>query len=430
VARAVFGLVLLLIAGVAALGTYRHLWADYHYRAAERALQRRDFDAAQADLELCLEVWRDDPGTHFLLARTARRAGSYAAAEHHLSVCKKLGWVPEAIALERALLEAQRDDPAGVDTYLLGCVHKDHPDSAIILEALSQGYLKRYRLLQALDCLDLWLRRAPDDIQALAWRGEAFERVHHEDKALDDYRRALDLDPERDEVRLRLANLLIKAQLLDEATENYERLYQRQPGNADALLGLAVCRRQAGQAEEARQLLDQVLTAEPRHPRALTERGRLSLDAGQLDDAEDWLRKAVAVAPYERDTVYAFGQCLQRRGKQDEAKGWLERLAKIDTDMDRMDEVMHELNRAPRDPKLRTEAGVIMLRNGQDEGGLGWLNSALSEQPGYGPAHQALADYFAHHGNPTQAAYHRRFAGRVAPESPHPSSGATHQDNP
>ena len=430
VAQAAFGLALLLITAGVALLTYRQLWADYHYREAERAIGRRDFDEAQAHLALCLEVWRTDEATHFLLARTARRAGSYAVAEQHLKACKKLGWVPEAIALERALLEAQRDDPAAVEVYLLGCVHEDHPDSVLILEALTQGYLKNFRLKQALDCLELWLRRQPDDVQALAWRGEALERLHHYERAIDDYRRALDLDPGRDEIRLRLAAILIEDHRLDEAVGHCELLYQRQPGNPEAVIGLAVCRREQGRTEEARQLLDLLLAAAPRHPQGLTERGKLALDSGQLEEAEDWLRKAVAVAPYERDTVHAFCKCLQGRGKQDEAKGWLERLARIDTDLVRMNEVMHRIMLAPRDPKLCSEAGAILLRNGQEEAGLHWLNSALQEQPGCRPAHQALADYFERHGKPDPAAYHRRLAGPAAPDSPPDSPETARRDKP
>jgi tetratricopeptide (TPR) repeat protein len=430
VGRALFALVLLLIVGVVGLSTYRQLWADYHSREAERALQRRDFDAAQAHLRLCLEVWRSDPETHFLLARTARRAGSYGDAEQHLSQCKKLGWIPEAIALERALMEAQRDDPADVEGYLLSCVHQDHPDSVLILEALTQGYLRKYRLLQALDCLELWLRRQPDDVQALAWRGETYERMRNDDPAIDDYRRVVGLDPTRDDVRLRMVRLLIEGHRPDEAVGHCELLYQRQPGNPQAVIGLAVCRREQGRTEEARQLLDLLLAAEPRHPQALTERGKLALDAGQLEVAEEWLRKAVAVGPYERDAVYAFCQCLQGKGKQDEVKGWLERLKRIDADRAHMNDLMRALTLAPRDPNLRAEAGVIMLRNGHDEAGLHWLSTALQEQPGCRLAHRALADYFERQGNAAEAAYHRRLAGPAPPQSSAPPSATEHSDKP
>jgi tetratricopeptide (TPR) repeat protein len=385
-------------------------WAEYHRRQAESAVQRREFDRALANLELCLKVWPRSAETHFLAARAARRAEAYDKAEHHLAVCKQLGWVPEAVALERALLVAQRDDPAGLEEYLLTCVHKDHPDSALILEALARSYLRTYQLRRAADCLDLWLQREPDNVQALAWRGEVNERLDRRPDAVSDYRRALALDSRRDAVRLRLAEALYQMHQPEEAAAQYEQLSQHQSGNPDALLGLARCRHEQGRAEEARRLLDQVLAVRPHDPAALTERGNLTLEAGQLADAAAWLRQAVEAGPYEREGVYGYWQCLERQGKHDEARSWHERLVRIDADMKRMTEVMRDLRKAPRDPGPRCEAGRLMLRNGHEDEGLRWLDSALQLQPEYRRAHEVLADYFDRKGQPEQAASHRRLA--------------------
>jgi tetratricopeptide (TPR) repeat protein len=401
--------VLALVAAAGVVLSYQ-AGAEYHRWQAESAVKRREFDRALANLELCLEVWPRSAETHFLAARAARRAGAYDKAEHHLAVCKQLGWVPEAVALERALLVAQRDDPAGVEEYLLTCVHKDHPDSPLILEALTRGYMRTYQMRRASDCLDLWLQLEPDNVQALAWRGEVMEHREHPTDAVNDYRRALELDPRRDEVRLRLAKALYLLSQFDEAAAHYQQVSQNQPGNPDALLGLARCRHEQGRPDEARQLLDLVLAARPQDAAALTERGKLALETGQLADAEGWLRRAVAAAPYEREGVYAYGQCLERQGRRDEARPWHDRLQHIDADWKRLTEVMHDLAKAPRDPGLRCEAGRLLLRNGQEAEGLRWLDSALQMQPEHRRTHQVLADYFEEKGQPEEAAYHRRLA--------------------
>lgn len=404
-------LALLAVVGLVGYAVYGHLWAEYHYREAERALERRDFEQALSHLALCLEVRPRSGQAHFLAARAARRAGSYDEAVRHLAECKKLGWVPEAIALERALLEAQQGDPAPVEVYLLSCVHKDHPDAVLILEALTAGYLKTYRLTRALDCLDLWLARQADDVQALAWRGEAREQLDRPQAALEDYRRAVELDPGRDATRLRLARLLLRAGQPREALGHFEQLSPRQPGNAEVQLGLALCYLELGQAEEARRLLDPLVAAEPRNAQALAARGRVAQASKEFAEAEDWLRRAVAAAPYEREVVYAFTQCLQDRGKKDEAKKWFDRLARIDADLKRMTAVIRAIHRAPHDPALRCEAGELMMRNGQEKEGLRWLDSALQQDPAHRPTHRALADYFERHGEPARAAAHRRQAG-------------------
>src|SRR6516162_7740495 len=68
------GLVVLIVAGLAVAGEAayligRQLWADHHFRAAEEAMGRRDFDAARSHLALCLEVRPTDAEAHFLAAR-------------------------------------------------------------------------------------------------------------------------------------------------------------------------------------------------------------------------------------------------------------------------------------------------------------------------------------------------------------------------
>jgi tetratricopeptide (TPR) repeat protein len=380
---------------------YRHLAAGQHRRQAEQALEKGELDQARAHLELCLEVWPDSGEIHYLAARTARRQGAYDDANRHLSACRRLGWPAEAIRLERALLEAEQGDPTLVESYLLSCVHKDHPDAVLILEALTRGYLKNFQLMRALECLDLWLHRQPNAVQALIWRGEVRERLDRYEPALDDLRRAVRLDPEAEESRLRLARLLVRARLPEEALPHYEQLYERRSGDAEVLLGLAACQRRLSRPEDARQLLDILLAAQPRHAQALSERGQLALEAGQLDEAEEWLRRAVAAAPFEREAVYAFGQCLFRqKGKEAEAQQWRARLERIDADLKRMTAVMNDITSSPRDPELRTKAGVLLLRNGQEKEGLRWLESALRLDSRHPSTLQALSDYFERQGRP------------------------------
>jgi tetratricopeptide (TPR) repeat protein len=393
----VAGAVLVLLGlGVAvAAGT---LWVEYHLRAARLALERRDFPRARAHLTRCLQARPNAPEVHFLAARAARRAGDADAAERHLSTCQRLGWVAEAVELERALLRAQRGELARVEGYLLPGIRKDHPEAVLILEALAQGYLKTYRLGEALHCLDLWLQREPDCVPALVWRGEVKERRQQFTEAAAAYRRAVELDPDHDPARRHLAQVLLRADLAEEALGHFEHLYRHQPGNPVVLLGLARCQRLLGRRDEARQLLEALLAGQPGHVETLSERGRLALETGEAAAAEDWLRKAVALAPYDRDALYLLYQCLLQRGRRDEAQSHLTRLEAIAADLQLLSELTRKIAAAPNDPALRHEAGLICLRNGQDQEGLRWLQSALQEDPNHRPTQQALAEYYGRAG--------------------------------
>lgn len=414
---AVFALALL---GVAGLGVYVagwNLWAWHHYKKAEEAIARRRFDEALAHLDLTLSVWPKSGGTHFLAARTARRADKYDKAREHLQKCKDLGWVPEAVKLEAALTHAQRENPATVVGYLAACVEQDHPDSVYILEALTQGYMKNFQHGLALIYVNQWLERAPDDVQALFWRGMIRQRVYRIEEAREDFQRVVDLDPEHDLARLNLAEILLPRKDYRQALDHFEYLHEREPGEPYLVLGIARCKVGLGQLQEARQLLDVVLEAYPRNAAALAERGQLALSAGQTAEAEKWLRQAVAVDRSEPDTVYSLYLCLTQLGKTDEAREWQELYQRLTEDLKRMMDLGQEILKRPADPEPRLQMGLIFLRNGRDIDGLRWLDSALQLAEDHPATHLALADYFERKGRPEQASYHRSKAqGRpVAP---------------
>ncbi len=388
----------------------RHMTGEYHLRQARQELQRRKFTEAYSHLTHCLELKNNSAEVQFLAARTARRAGEYDLAEHHLEECQQLGWLTESIDLERMLARAQRGDAVKFESHLLHLVEQDHSDAVLILEVLTRGYMKTYRIPQAYYCLQLWLEREPNDSQALLWHGEVSERRQSYQEAITDYRKVIQLDPARDDARMRLAEMLAHVHQPEEAAQHFALLSDSQRYHLPALLGLARCRRLLGQPEDARELLGIFLKLSPKDAGALSERGRLALETGQPGEAEHWLNKAVAAAPYERETVYALYLCLQQLGKPVEAKECLARLDAIETQLKRLRELTRKIAETPHDPALRYEAGVIFLRTGQDKEGVRWLMSALQEDPQHSLTHQALADYYQRAGDPEQADWHRRQA--------------------
>jgi predicted Zn-dependent protease len=157
-------------------------------------------------------------------------------------------------------------------------------------------------------------------------------------------------------------------------------------------------------------LLDRVLASRPNHLKALAKRGRLALDLGQLQEAETWLRRAQELGPSERETLYSLYRCLLQLGKADEAKQYMVQVEAIERDQGVLKQLTRQIMTSPHDAALSCEAGRIMLRHGQEQDGLRWLESALHEDPRHGPTHQALAEHFAHRGDVERAASHRQLA--------------------
>jgi tetratricopeptide (TPR) repeat protein len=393
--------VLLAVLGVAAVWIGRHVRAEFHLRRAQQAMQecdhsqrRANLAAAREDLAACLKVWPDSAEVHFLLARAARRAGDYEDARRRLDRAAKLGWVDEAVDLERVLLRAQQGEGGAVEQRLWNFVDREHPEKELILEALAWGYFRSYQLQRCLVALDRLLQSRPDHIQALRWRGETRLLLGPMKGAAEDLERAVDLDPDEAATRQKLGDMLLGMHRATDALPHFERLHEHAPDNPEVLLGLASCLCECGRTEEAAENLDRLLALAPDHARGLAERGKLALAAGQPAAAEKYLRRSLALAPFEREPAYNLYRCLQAAGRPEEAAPYRERVAAIDADHRRLEKLKAAVLEAPHNAEARCEIGKMLLRNGQDQEGLRWLHSALKEDPRHAPTRAALDKYY------------------------------------
>ena len=259
-------IVLFLLAGKL---LWPQLRAIYHARAAQKAIDRWEFDEASQHLAVCLTVWKDSASTRFLAARTARRAGHLDEAEEHLRRYQREQGTSKQTTLEWSLLRVQRGEVADVEGQLRASVGPDDPDAPIVLEALVRGYLMTDRLTDLLQAADLWLQVRPNDTHALYWRGLGWDRLGNRAEALAAYRAAVAADPDNTEARLHLGELLLaQADNPGEALSQFEYVRSRRPTDANAGLGCARCQVLLGQPEAARELLDALLAEHPDFSRA------------------------------------------------------------------------------------------------------------------------------------------------------------------
>jgi tetratricopeptide (TPR) repeat protein len=409
---------LLLAAAVCASGPHLRAW--YHYESGQNALERRAFDEAREHAAICLQVWPNGARSRLLAARAARRAGLLEEARQHLEACPSSADILEDRQLERILLRAQRGGLADVEKLLLEEVELEHPQSPAILEVLTWEWMRTFQLGEALQALEVWRQRRPRDPEPLVRHGWVSEHLLRKTEAVDDYRQALVLDPNRDPVRLRLAEILVSLHRSGEAAEQFEYLVRKRPDDPTVVLGLARCRFHQARLGEAEKLLDDLLARHPNMASALGERGRLALAQRQLDQAEAWLRRAVTALPHDKELVYNLVQCLERQDKHAESQKYETRLRQMEEDAGRMGGLIEKVLQTPKSAPLRHEIGVIFLRNGFEEDGLRWLRTALEQDPSYRPAHQALAEHYQRMGQLDLANRHRQAAGAVGEKEPPP----------
>ncbi len=403
---------LLALAGLGGTLVAVQVWAGYQFRAGRADLERYHTPEGYKHLQACLRVWPRDRATLLLAARAAARVEDFDAADEYLARAQAVGGRDDALDLEQVLVLAHRGDVDRVAKFCRAKVEQHHPATGAILEALSHGCLRTFRLPDAQNHVRRWLELEPDNVQALLTQAIIDEDRQASPDALNCYRRVLQLDPELEQPRLRLVDLLLELSQPSEAEPHLEWLRRRRPDDLDVAVPLARCRDQLGRRAEAVELLDGVLARDPHHPAALAERGRLALQAGDLAAAETWLREACDRQPGSYAVHYQLSQCLTREGKQEEARQLERRLKQIEDDVGRLQTILTvEMARTPHSAALRYETGMILLRAGSGSDGLRWLESALKEDPRYAPAHRALAAYYERTGQRATAARHRALAG-------------------
>jgi tetratricopeptide (TPR) repeat protein len=387
-----FMLLGLLAAGIAAVHPQVRAW--HHLRAARSELQRWHNAQAIRHLKICMYVWPNDPEVLLLAARSTRRARSYAEAERLLEMYQHARGLDDACTLEQLLLTAERN----IDQVLELCwryVEQGHPEAPLILEALAFGYMRQYRLVEARACLERWKQLQPDNAQIFCLEGLLYlDYAHTRSVAIENFRRAVELDADHEEARQGLAVALISGRMFAEAAQHLERLLQNQPDSPSLQVGLAECFDGLGKDAEAIQLLDAVLAEQPEFAPALSLRARLALKNGDPVKAELMLRKAFRLNPVDHRTRYSLILCLHQNGKDEEAKQLQKQLEQLEDDLARFNDIVtREIVKRPRDPALHCEMGQLLLRSGQREEGLRWLQSALRIDPQYAPARQAIEEY-------------------------------------
>jgi YaiO family outer membrane protein len=137
----------------------------------------------------------------------------------------------------------------------------------------------------------------PNSVDALYLLGMVLAYQDRIPEALVKLRRARDLDPANDEVRLGLARVLGWSGKTSAAEREVSVVLERQPGNSEARLLKARFAYYQDRLAEAEETLEPVLQNEPENLEALELMGDVKLSAGEAQAAQDFYRRAFDVAP-------------------------------------------------------------------------------------------------------------------------------------
>lgn len=381
---------------------------QYHFRAAQTAFDRDQFDAAKNHIDKCLAVWPRSVAAHLLAARIDRFMGQFLRAEHHLVEANRLdNGNSEALQIEWGLLSAHERISDQTEGALFDYVARQGAESAMVLKTLSAIYMREIQADRAHFYLGKWIEVEPKRDTPYFWRGLVHYRQEHFGDAINDFLRALERNPDNHLARLRLVDTYIQGNQNDKLAEHLNYLAEHDGRNVEVRIALGRFHALEGEYDQARQILDGVLAEKPQNGKALYVRGYVERLAEQPDKEEPFLRRATELKPPEPEALFAEFECLTKLNRPSEAKAFFERYEAIRRDMKRIHELEPKWQGSGGNADVSADIGEIYLRWGATQRGLQWLYRGLLKQSDHQRTNQLLLDYYEGLGDTAKAAMHR-----------------------
>ncbi|MFQ5731013.1 MAG: tetratricopeptide repeat protein [Planctomycetaceae bacterium] len=401
---------------IAAVLGWRWAFATWKIRQAREALVSGDIAGAISELESAERIQPDRAELVYLLGRAYRRNDQMEKVLPYLQRAGDLGWPEKDLRHQRYLTLAQvgRFDYAG--PYFREILRKGADDELAeeIYEAQAKGYLKTYRLADALVCLRYWVQWRPKAVQPHLWLADIWLRVDDHKSAVRELKAVLETEPNHASANRMLADSLMELQRVEEAKRHYERSVAVDPDDLTALIGIARCERRLANATSARQhfrkLLQRELSAEQRAD-VLLELGQMELvDVRDAKAAITLLKQAEEIAPHNHLIHASLAGAYRRIGRTKLAAIHDAKVKDIEKNFNRLTEITRQLIRTPNKVELRFEAGMIFMKQGLKKAGVDWLKTVLVYDRHHRKTRLALARYYDGIGEKQTAQRHRELA--------------------
>lgn len=324
-----------------------------HYNLARALLAKGEIEPARLQLEETLKLRVDFLAARELLTRIhlSRNDASKALQEADTILKFDANNLAGHLARSSSLLMLQDKNKARQE---LDFVTKTYPQNA---EARYQvGYLawqdKDFK--KASDVFGDLHRANPKDIRGLVGVVETLAGQGDLPGAIKEMTASVTAEPNRQELKIALANLYVRSEKYDDAIKNYQSVLSKDPRNADVLFKMAETYRRkgdlnqaidsfrkasqaapndsgpllqlgllmdgTGRRDQSKPVYEQVLRIQPDHPVALNNLAYIKAEEGtDLDSALSMAQRAYQAAPGSADVADTLGWVYIRKNLHQEA---------------------------------------------------------------------------------------------------------------
>jgi tetratricopeptide (TPR) repeat protein len=310
----------------------------------------------------------------------------------HLQAASRLGYPADRLKLEQAMARAEIGDLQTSESALYDEMLKSDRDNREICEALVSGYLRTWQIQKAIAIIDGWSSDFPDDPQPFAVKGKYFAGRGSWESAIDAFETALQLAPHRTDLRMELAQALVRQHRYDNAVGHFEKSLEQLPGNDLAWTGLGRCWLKTGNAQKAIECARQAVAINSENARAQHLLGQIEASRNNITQALPPLEHAYRKLPHDPDIRYAYAMALRTAGRTEEAAKHFRYIEEQQAAQSQMRHWLTELEKTPHKSDLRVRIGKMLLQYGDPLEGVMWLRSALLFDPDNETALKLLAE--------------------------------------
>ena len=197
--------------------------------------------------------------------------------------------VIEALAVD----SLQKAEGLIQETIKLDPVRKSN---AVLYQYLGEIYQRRNENEKALDAYTKGIDLSPTT-DLLLTRASLYLQLDNQDRALTDYNKLLEAEPDNEEALFFRAFILSSQRKYKDARTDYRHLLELNPTHEDAMLGLAILNSKDGRPKEAMDGLDALVQFYPNHAKHYLARCGLLEQQKEYEKAKKDINMALELEP-------------------------------------------------------------------------------------------------------------------------------------
>ncbi|MBD1260427.1 tetratricopeptide repeat protein [Maribacter polysiphoniae] len=174
-----------------------------------------------------------------------------------------------------------------------------------------------------------YLYATADFVGGLAKKANYYLKKGDLPKAIDNYEKALEIDPLNNMVRTSLANLYYRNGALDKAENAFKTVIEQEPDYGPTYYSLALLLAEQGRTDEAVTQLEEAITYMPENMRVYYNLGLLYDKANERVKAKNTLLKGLKVSPTNEDLLYTLAFFYSKYGETQKAKEFGNQLVQL-----------------------------------------------------------------------------------------------------